>query len=120
MSGRKEGDVPMTVSSRYARSFDDALSLARNSRDQATIYYRKDGIRAVYDVVAERNVTYANTGAMFINGRCVTVRDLPPKMQQELSGSPDDIVYARKYAKVAKEIFEHNGISVDTGWDLMP
>ena len=37
--------------SEHDRSFEDALTLKRNKRDQATIYYHgEDGTHAAYDV----------------------------------------------------------------------
>lgn len=106
----------------HSRSFNDALSLARNIRDQATIYYRRGETRAIYDVVTDRSAKYHNTGTCIINGRCLTVRDIPPVFQSSIpaSSDPDALVLVEKRAKVAQEIFEHMGVSSEIGWDVRP
>lgn len=109
----------MALLERYNRSFLDALSLARNRRDRATIYYSKDGVRAVYEVTAERPVSL---GSMVVQGHHITVGDIPPQLRDQLTDttSEDDFVLARQYAKAAKDVFTYNGIDVETGWDVRP
>jgi hypothetical protein len=106
----------LSVLERYSRSFLDALSLARNRRDQATIYYCKDGERAVYDVTKG---TYCE-GALFIRGRCVSLQDMPPELAEKYCGLDKESAITIPNAHLAKRIFEHNGIDVSTGWDLKP
>ena len=61
--------MAVVLDNRYSRSFSDALSLARNRRDQATIYYSKDGVRAVYEVTTDYSARSNNTGLMISGGK---------------------------------------------------
>ncbi len=104
----------------YSWAFFDALTLARNIRDQATIYYCKDGVRASYDVVTEINVDYINTGTMVINGWCLTADDFPPTFEDPYGMRGTGSIVCVNDARLAKVVFEHNGIDTTTGWDLRP
>jgi len=116
--------MAVVLDNRYRRSFSDALSLARNRRDQATIYYSKDGVRAVYEVTTDYSARSNNTGLMIIRGQAVTTRDLPLGVIQDVSRMRvcrlEPGIVGSSNAPIAKSVFEHNGIDTHTGWDLRP
>ena len=112
--------MAVVLDNRYSRSFSDALSLARNRRDQGIIYYFKDGVRALYEATTAYSARPNNTGTIIIRGRVVTRSDVPPDMSPptEQTGTNDFLV--ANNARAAKRIFDHNGIDTSTGWDLRP
>jgi hypothetical protein len=98
----------------YQRSFVDALTLARNSRESETIYYAQHGVRAVYEVTA------IHEGTLFINGRRLTTSDLPQDERDRNPDLRDSEDMTVRYSTAAARVFQHNGIDVTTGWDVRP
>ena len=107
----------------FNRSFVDALTLVRNSRNQATIYYRKDDDRAIYDATSSPHQFHGHSvGSMIIRGRHLTGKDIPEDFKSRFGQdlTEDDFVFAYKTYALAMNIFSHYGISLDTGWDICP
>lgn len=97
---------------RHQRSFTDALTLVRNSRESETIYYSQNGTRAVYEV------TELHEGTLFINGRRLTASDLPQDERNPDLLESEHITV--RYSTSAARVFQHNGIDITTGWDIRP
>lgn len=96
------------------KSFRDALTEAKTSDGQATIYYASEnGTRAVYDV------PNCATGEMYLNGRLLTKSDLPDVVPAPEGTTSDDFIYS-KNIQTAEVIFSHNQVDVQSGWKTRP
>src|SRR5450631_697944 len=99
----------------FHRSFVDALTLVRNSRNQATIYYRNDEDRAIYDATSSpQQFDGHSVGSIIIRGRHLTGKDIPEDFELSLSRNDfaeDGFVFAYKTYGLATKIFSHYGIS---------
>ena len=97
----------------HSRSLADAISLVRTRQDQGTVYYQKDGAKAVYDVCPKE------FGVLYINGRVLTYADIPQDWEQVQIMKSTDYVVARNL-NTAISLFKHNKIDITTGWDIRP
>ena len=96
------------------KSFRDALTEAKTTDGQATIYYAgEDRTHAVYGVVDYE------TGEMYINGRILTISDMPEDAPVLEGVTPDTYVFA-KTIHTAEIIFSHNHVDIQSGWNTKP
>ena len=99
----------------YGKSLREATLSGLTPESSVTVYFNgQDGRRhAVYEV------TRADQGAMFINGRIVTGDDLPATIPISGPFNPAAFAMARSIA-TAEAVFKFHNIEISYGWECYP